>query len=331
MPVRIEHQFTVEFETSSGFTESYPLKVEAENFTAAVRDLHFTAIRQEVLEPRATAPDALVVPVWDATLGEPYVSRFLVKLDGCRQEKAYERDLVTESVQKSCALAVADNQLQAGTYAGFRIMAYKSRKSVVPLFELEPLDTRLDIADVDTGQLHTINETSIDEFDDFTRYIANDVFVGIEKLARQTPDREIGGLLLGQLVRSSCTGDLCLQVNDFIAVCGNPSQTSFEFRPEDFVEVDRICALRHQTEMIVGWYHSHPFFCARCPDERRELCPFRAPVFSAADRDVHKTLFPGSWAIGLLYSSFGASGEFTVYGWRQALIRELGYQLVEVT
>jgi len=270
MPVRIEHQFTVEFETSSGFTESYPLKVEAENFTAAVRDLHFDAIRRDVLEPRMTAPDAQVVPVWDAELGEPYVSRFLVKLDGCRQEKAYERDLLTESVQKSCALAVANKQLEAGTYAGFRIMAYKSRRSaaplfVAPLFELEPLDTRLDIADVDTAQLHTINELSIDEFDDFTRYIANDVFVGIEKLARQTPDREIGGLLLGQLVRSSRTGDLCLQVTDFIEVCGNPSQTSFEFRPEDFVEVDRICALRHQTEMIVGWYHSHPFFLCSVP------------------------------------------------------------------
>jgi proteasome lid subunit RPN8/RPN11 len=274
--------------------------------------------------------------VWDAALGEPYVSRFLVKLDGCRQEKAYDRDLVAEPVQKSCALAVANHQLETGTYTGFRIMAYKSRRSsaplfVAPLFELEPLDTRLDIADVDTGRLHTIDERSVDEFDDFTRYISNDVFVGIEKLARQTPDREIGGLLLGQLVRSSRTRDLCLKVNDFIEVCGNPSQTSFEFRPEDFVEVDRICALRHQTEMIVGWYHSHPFFCARCPDERRRLCPFRVPVFSAADRDVHKTLFPGSWAIGLLHSSFGASGEFTVYGWRQALIRELGYQLVEVS
>jgi hypothetical protein len=84
--------------------------------------------------------------------------------------------------------------------------------------------------------------------------------------------------------------------------------------------------LRAGGEVLLGWWHLHPEFCARCPEQSRARCAFRRPFFSNEDVALHAACFPRAWQVALLVSDLGEPElRVNLFGWRDAMIAERGF------
>ena len=93
--------------------------------------------------------------------------------------------------------------------------------------------------------------------------------------------------------------------------------------PDKFTKyiIQGAIGLRGREEMILGWWHTHPFFCRNCPQERRNRCPLSVPAFSPADRQLHREVFQAPWSVALLVSYLGREQpSFDCFVWNKGLI-----------
>jgi hypothetical protein len=82
---------------------------------------------------------------------------------------------------------------------------------------------------------------------------------------------------------------------------------------------------------MVGWWHSHPgkywqqTTCAKCPPERRRVCPIASNFFSAHDVSLHETIFPKAYTIALVITNTEEKLRQALYGWRDARLVQRGF------
>ncbi len=155
--------------------------------------------------------------------------------------------------------------------------------------------------------------------------------------AQAAPQREIGGVLLGHLVRRQQEGDVSVMVTG-LAAGGNTTtacSASVTFTPETFALAREIVQLRGVGESIVGWYHSHPFrFCAECPLPTPPECIAKVLFFSQDDIHLMETTFDQPFMVGLLAAVEPrietAIGHLPVrlFGWRDGSVRQRGFDVV---
>jgi hypothetical protein len=100
--------------------------------------------------------------------------------------------------------------------------------------------------------------------------------------------------------------------------------------PDTWRDVQKVIALRGKGELLLGYWHLHPWFCRPCPMESRERCAFRLPFYSREDCELHAACFPRAWSLGLLVSDHGTeTPSVTLYGWRDGVIVERGFHVVQ--
>jgi proteasome lid subunit RPN8/RPN11 len=124
--------------------------------------------------------------------------------------------------------------------------------------------------------------------------------------ARRHPDREIGGLILGHLRRDE-SGEIFVEATCLASSEGTTesSQTSVTFTADSFAKARRLVELRASSgaepEIVVGWYHSHPFrYCAECPLPTPPECLEKVLFYSEDDIQLMETTFYQPFMIGLL-------------------------------
>jgi proteasome lid subunit RPN8/RPN11 len=100
---------------------------------------------------------------------------------------------------------------------------------------------------------------------------------------------ETGGILLGRLHR-----DVNLSDGVFLEITAQiPARHTEEremqvtFTQQTWAAARDALALRRSDEQIIGWFHSHPDFCARCAPEKRAACALSGIFFSSADCSLH--------------------------------------------
>ena len=157
-------------------------------------------------------------------------------------------------------------------------------------------------------------------------FIPQRTFDEATELARRAGDLETGGILVGQLCRGSDDTVFCKVSAQIPAEHTTATRQSLRFTPETWVNVDAAIRLRGLGEIPLGWWHSHPFFCARCTPAQRALCAFSMPAFSAADRDLHREVFQKPWSIALLLSFLGGERpSYDVFAWNRGQIEAVRY------
>lgn len=140
-------------------------------------------------------------------------------------------------------------------------------------------------------------------------------------LAAQARDLETGGILVGRLCRDA-DGTLFSRVTAQIpAEHTQATRDSLRFTPRTWAGIEAAITLRNRGEITLGWWHNHPFFCARCTPAQRAVCPFSAPVFSRDDRHLHREVFQQPWSIALLLSFLGEPApRYDVFAWNRGEI-----------
>jgi proteasome lid subunit RPN8/RPN11 len=137
--------------------------------------------------------------------------------------------------------------------------------------------------------------------------IARSVLEDACEEAQRHPDREIGGLILGHLRRDEATGEVFVEATCVASGEGTTeaSQASVTFTADSFAKARRLIELRAGTgapaEIVVGWYHSHPFrYCAECPLPTPPECPAKVLFYSEDDIQLMESTFYQPFMIGLL-------------------------------
>ena len=151
----------------------------------------------------------------------------------------------------------------------------------------------------------------------------------VTRLGRAAGNLETGGILLGSLLRDR-GGEIFVRLSAQIPAAHTvATQGSLRFTPATWASVDAAIRLRASDEMALGWWHSHPFFCAQCPPERRALCPLASPVFSEADRALHREVFQMPWNVALLLSFLDDDNpSYDLFSWQRGAIEALRFYVI---
>lgn len=144
------------------------------------------------------------------------------------------------------------------------------------------------------------------------------------RLATIADHIETGGVLIGRLTRPPAAVTPLLTITALVSSDDGQSgtQRAFRFTPAAWSAARTALRKRGSPgEAICGWWHSHPDLCnPECPEERRRNCALRQPFFSDDDIELHSTMFPAAFSIGLLIANTGTGRIPAIFGWRAAAV-----------
>lgn len=329
---RCDYVFLASFSTPQGAPlGEAPLAVD---WVPAVRFAQFEALRACGAFDGGARP-ALVLPEWHREDGAPFIDGIRVERD--RGEPArLALDYFSPAVIAASAGLVASGSLAPGQTFGYRIYALADQRPPqreAPAIEIEaqaeaPAIGAADIAalmrgaEPGGGRAGGASTAAQARPDSALRvFVPRALLDEATRLGRAAGEFETGGILLGRLLRDR-GGEVCVRLSAQIpAAHTEATRESLRFTPATWASVDAALRLRASDEMALGWWHTHPFFCARCPPERRALCPLASPLFSEADRALHREVFQMPWNVALLLSFLGGDNpSYDLFSWQRGAI-----------
>ena len=109
----------------------------------------------------------------------------------------------------------------------------------------------------------------------------------------------------------------------------NSSMTHFQFDPEYFIKANRMLAGRNHNDLIVGWYHSHPWYFETNDKSAGKTSLF----FSQDDLQVHESAFTSPYHVGVVIgknTGNTAKPGTQMYGWRDGKVEPVNYNRVNL-
>lgn len=299
----------------------------------------FEGMRRGQLPPRTLHPPGVVEPVWHDELGAPICSCVRVLVPGAEGPVSADipRSFFGGLAERAAATLVERGDLREGQTFRYHLLAYPMAEAADAAddaaLRVEPAEVALALHEVALDALAARAEPTDDDDDpsDARVFVPRDVIGETLGLARASGELETGGVLVGVLHRDAGSPEIFLEVTAQIpARHARPGAAHFEFTPETWAAADAALRLRGRDEMLLGWWHFHPFFCRRCPEERRRICAFSRPFFSAADVHLHRACFPQAWQVALLVSDLPEEGLCSsLFGWRRGMVVPRGFDVLD--
>ncbi|MBP8128801.1 MAG: Mov34/MPN/PAD-1 family protein [Candidatus Hydrogenedentes bacterium] len=335
--VTSEYRFTLELYTDDG--AGLGTAAIEPDWGAAYEWARFDALRRGRLTPETFHGDGVVQPVWDEKIGQPHVSGMQVLLENVAEgDKAvagaaeilpitYFRPLA----EAASGQLVKKGLLQEGDTFHYRVSArQKNGEDAAGNRRILLREAGAPLA-VHAGSLAAyLTRATVsgpDAADDIPVFFPTAVLDRIGALVRAAGPCETGGMLLGRLCRDEAASELFAEVTAQLpALHTEADSASLTFTGETWSAARDAIRLRGDTEILLGWYHSHPAkeWCKDCPPEKRRVCSLEC-FFSAADRQVHQTLFPHCYSIALVATDGQRGLRYDLYGWRRTQIVQRGY------
>ena len=313
---------------------------------------YFEGMRQGRLPPLMRFRSGRVAPLWHVELGQPYVDG--VRL--CFTTGPTNREEVTQSVgfvvpntyfqgaaEQAAAGLVADGVIAVGETFTFRVCAYPEPDENTALkmaeessgFNVEEIAQPLPLQERELQA--TLTQASyrgadgVSQHRDMPLLVRHTVLNETADLTRRAGHNETGGILIGHLCRDAEAPEIFAEVTAQIpAQHSVADRTTLKFTSATWSAAQAAIALRGQQEIMLGWWHSHPHFCSRCPAEQRDRCPLSKPFFSNQDRALHRAVFPRAFDVALLLSNLGDDDlSSDVFGWRQGMIAARAYHVLQ--
>ncbi|MFN8644448.1 MAG: hypothetical protein U0802_23365 [Candidatus Binatia bacterium] len=304
------------------------------DWSPAIACVAFAARRRGALPAAAAAP-GVVEPRWDPARGEPFVGGLRVRVDGVAPVGLPLAYLWPQA--HLAALALVD----AGTVRAGDVLRYRLRAVPAPAeapaaamaFAVEELDALPPVGAARLADFEARAERvgPAAEADELPVFVRRAVLDEAKAMARAQPDVEVGGVLLGRLLRDQSRPEIFLEVTAQVparhTVAG---ATSLTFTAETWAAVDAALARRDRGETRCGWQHAHPNWCRNCPPESQRQCTRSNAFLSSEDLHLHRVVFGrGAHNVALLVSDNIHSGmTCSLYGWRHGLVAARGYHVI---
>ena len=340
MRTRQPYQFVLELRKG----DSAPLRqvpVEAD-WEPAWESVRFLAQRRF---PRATIgaeAQAELRVIWDEDRGQPYVGALDVVLAvpdagelSCRLPRHYFKALATEASRP----LVEKGLLQSAERLHYLITAFPAAPPEPPTrkskarFRVEEISAPVPVR---SSSLSEFNARSLpageQDETDIPVFLPEHILAEADQLTLQAGGVETASVLLGHLHRDRAGRDLFLEVTAQIPTRDSgATATKVSFGPETWNAVHHALALRKGNEQWVGWFHSHPAssWCgSQCSAADRARCPLQRSFFSAADCDVHRTVFSKGFHVALLVTHTDAGMQHALFSWRNGAIVQRGFHIL---
>jgi proteasome lid subunit RPN8/RPN11 len=341
------YQFVIELLDSTG--RMIGRTPASPDWVPAIEHAHFSGICQEKLPPETDAPPWTVAPIWHPELGMPHVRGVTVKIAGadsaaptfdCPIALTYFK----AEARRASEAHVAAGRLKSGETFHYRVLALRrdeptgnSQDTFAPPgieFGVEEISQALTISESSLAELNARSEAlgpgePLDETD-LQVLVSQEILRQATAHALATPDIESAGILLGRLCRDvDQPWRLFLDLTAHIPARHTEArEMKVTFTPHTWAAArDALRIRRNPQEQIVGWIHSHPDWCRKCPAERRANCGISGIFFSGDDCALQRTIFQKAWQIGLLLSLRGPSVIPAIFAWRRGIIAALPFRV----
>jgi len=300
------HRFVLEMLAGDG-GRRHDLHLERADFHRAVESAFFAVLRRgEVRDYTPPLEQAVILPA--GRREGPASSGFEVVLStpGGEHRERFGLEYFKSLMLRTGAQLALAGKVAPDARVGFRLTSFLDepcgRSKTGLIFDLDAEPATIPIRDGDRGQLGVTTAWDDPKPDDFPVLIPRHVIEESVAEARQAPDREVGGVLLGHLRRDLFRGDLYLEVTCLVP-CEQTQATalSVTFTHETWARVREVAEWRGEGELIVGWVHSHPFrLCAECPNPVPAECQAKVLFYSTDDEFLMETTFARPFMVGLL-------------------------------
>ena len=308
----------------------------------AVESVRLLGLRRGLLAPEELGCDATVSPIWHSTLGRPHVECIEVLIRAGRGQDVTQRFPLTyfaQAILSSSKTLEDEGKIRDSEEFNYYVTAYQNseadRRGNERAYKINDAPPNIHIAEQDSDGLYDRSLPHGNRMEeDIPVFISAHVLEDAEKLTRESPTKETGGILLGNLCRDPKSRDLFMSVSEQLpAEYTESTSTHLTFTSETWVAVHAAIDLRRQSEMILGFWHSHiPIeWCRKCLPERRENCHWAKGFFSADDRALHRAIFPRAYSIALVETFTEAGVKHDLFGWRDGLIKSRGFNSVPVS
>lgn len=309
------------------------------NFEPASEAAAFGAQRKAHPSVNHPGRRTTIEPVPHATAGSPFCGGFRVKI-GADGVESFTREFASSYFKPAAVAAAAalvrKGVLKDGDPFHYLVAAYPrvtATGAVKPRITVQEVVKALPLRE---GRLAGFTRQSVPFGGllegDAPVYIPQEVIEQANALTGRARDKETGGILIGHLVQDADIPDIGVVVTGQIpARHVQARSTELTFTPRAWAAVRDTLALRDNGEIMVGWWHSHPgkywqqTTCAKCPPERRRVCPIARDFFSAHDENLHETIFPKAYNVALVITNTEEGLRQALYGWRDGLVQQRGF------
>jgi len=317
-----------------------PVELVESVFAPAIDWTNLDGIRKNVLPPLTAPSGFTLVPRWSETLCEPVVDGFDVQILGEDSTVAFSGTIPLMYFEQHVkSFTRSNNGSTAQGVSLFRIHAVREDSGVCDsadsTFTVEkikrPLDIRYTSFDnllhASTCSSGTHQESSSGS--DFPVFITEETIDKAVQVSKNSGKTESGGILVGYLCRDSHSD----HASDIFAVITaqihapveneDARETSIRFTPATWSHLRGALRDRHKEEMILSWYHSHPFLKSICGDvtECKDATCTRSVFFSNADVQFHRIAFSSAYSTALVIGDAPCSGvSYGLYGWRWGMV-----------
>jgi proteasome lid subunit RPN8/RPN11 len=323
--IQERHQFALELERrDKSPLGQFPVSMDWEPARQWARLVALRAGQQPGLK-------ASIEPQWEATVGKPYVDGVCMRLAGGSVviPLSYFRTAAQQIGQK----LVAEKRLTDGELFTYGVVAFPVQNDTPrPLFRVEEVEATLPLK---PARLPAAVEFGTQFPGDLPVVVPQTVLDEAAALTRQAEANEIGGILIGHVCTDDERRDLFVEVTALIpARHALSASTKLTFTAETWTAVDAAIKLRRREEQMLAWFHSHPskYWCGpNCSLEARKKCPLSRNFFSAEDCLLHRTVFPMAHCFALVATNTDAGLNFAMFGWRQGLIAQRGFHILNAT
>jgi proteasome lid subunit RPN8/RPN11 len=343
MPLLNSYHLALEIYDQEGRTLN---ESKIENLVNCYQDFKFSAFLQGVIKDYAIDPEIIFEPIWIKEGKSPYCRGFRLNMKNKRlsYKKSYNRNVFRYNAYRIMGAMVQNQKFEAGTELFYRLIAFSNNKNTLDTvvdgeeIEVTTIQNSIPIRILGLEQLEesaSVNVTKEDETDDFPVWIAEHVVEEMVEYVLQNKEKERAGFLIGHICRDPLTQQIFSMCHAQIAADtegsfiypdkGNSSITHFQFLPENFFQVQRLIELRKNNEIVLGWYHSHPwpFAC-----EKREKCTCTSIFFSISDFDVMQSAFSAPYQIAIVIgraSLANLKATPQMYGWKNGVISKRNF------
>ncbi len=306
----------------------------------AIESAAFQAMRRGLLPAIGSTPPGRIEPIWHEKLKPPYVSGFRVAVrdvagdDGaCELPTAYLRD----AARAASSDFVQKGELKSGELFTYLVCAFPAAAAsndgpAAPGFAIEEVVEPLPLVDTPLQSFLANAVTCGDTLaEDVPVFVPQRVLDEAVAMARAAGDSETGGILVGKLHRDRDTPEIFVEVTALIAAPHTlANATQVTFTAETWAAVDAALALRRRNELKLGWFHSHPDWCRKCPEENRERCQLSRPFLSADDVHLHGVCFGRAYHVALLISDNIRTGHtWSLFGWRRGTVAARAFHILQ--
>jgi proteasome lid subunit RPN8/RPN11 len=311
---------------------------------AAPRCAQFLAIRRGIVPPLLRDGTGSIEPVWDGECGAPVLSAARVVVAAETGEETVCEEISSLSyfrnlAQQGSSAMVERGLLKKGEFYRYKVCAYPSAAPDGDTEPNEPDGFRVE----EIGESLPLGQSPIEPFlggstawgtdgdpSDMRVFIPQHVMDAVMEKSREAAEVETGGVLVGNLHRCASSPEIYLEVTAQIpAAHTDPQAARLTFTADSWAAVRAAIDLRHRDELMCGWWHFHPDFCRKCPEETRRSCVNSRPFFSSEDVHMHRTIFPRAFHVALLVSDHAREPlDVDLFGWRHGMVVSRGFDLL---